>query len=51
MEAINGLGRDLTVIMIAHRLSTVQECDKIIELSKGHISRIGTYKELFLTGI
>ena len=48
MEAINGLGRDLTVIMIAHRLSTVQECDKIIELSKGNISRIGTYKELFL---
>ncbi len=51
MEAINGLGRDLTVIMIAHRLSTVQECDKIIELSKGSISRIGTYKDLFLNGI
>lgn len=50
MEAINGLGRDLTVVMIAHRLSTVQECDKIIELSKGNISRIGTYKDLFLTG-
>ena len=50
MEAINGLGRDLTVIMIAHRLSTVQECDKIIELSNGSISRIGTYKEIFLNG-
>ncbi len=47
MEAIDGLGDDLTVIMIAHRLSTVQKCDKIVELANGNISRIGTYEELF----
>lgn len=47
MEAIDGLGKDLTIIMIAHRISTVKNCDKIIELSKGKVSRMGTYSELF----
>ena len=47
MEAINGLGRDLTILMIAHRLSTVQNCDQIIELGKGKVIRSGTYKQLF----
>jgi len=47
MEAINGLGKDLTIIMIAHRLSTVRDCDKIIELTSGKISREGKFEELF----
>ena len=32
MEAIEDLSRELTIVMIAHRLSTVAGCDRIIEL-------------------
>jgi len=37
MEAVEGLSRDLTIVMIAHRLSTVQRCDRIIKLEQGRI--------------
>lgn len=46
MEAVRHLGHDITVIMIAHRLSTVRECDCIYVLDKGRISARGTYAEL-----
>jgi ATP-binding cassette subfamily B protein len=39
MEAIEGLSRDLTVIMIAHRLSTIARCDRVIELGHGTVQR------------
>ncbi|MEI6359964.1 MAG: ABC transporter ATP-binding protein [Synechococcus sp. ELA619] len=32
MEAVNSLRKELTLVMIAHRLSTVKDCDRIIEL-------------------
>jgi ATP-binding cassette subfamily B protein len=35
MEAINGLGDELTVLMIAHRHSTLKNCDTIIEILPG----------------
>lgn len=35
-----------TIISIAHRLSTLKNCDKIIVLNKGHIEENGTYNEL-----
>ncbi|HMZ36616.1 MAG TPA: ABC transporter ATP-binding protein, partial [Leptospiraceae bacterium] len=47
MEAIEGLGKDLTILMIAHRLSTVKNCDQVIELGAGQIRRAGKYEELF----
>jgi ATP-binding cassette subfamily B protein len=31
MNAIEGLTRDLTVILIAHRLTTVERCDRVIQ--------------------
>ena len=34
MEAIEGLGRDLTIMIIAHRLTTLKGCDRIIELTE-----------------
>jgi len=37
MEAVEGLSRDLTIVMIAHRLSTVKRCDRIIRLEQGRI--------------
>lgn len=33
MEAVDGLSKDLTIVMIAHRLSTVQNCDQVIRLA------------------
>jgi ATP-binding cassette subfamily B protein len=35
MAAIEGLGRDLTIVMVAHRLSTVARCDRVIRLQEG----------------
>lgn len=46
MAAINKLSQQFTVILIAHRLSTVERCDCIFELKHGKIIFGGTYKEL-----
>ena len=46
MQAIEGFGREVTVIIIAHRLTTLKKCFKIIELSSGKIINIGTYKDI-----
>jgi ATP-binding cassette subfamily B protein len=37
MEAVEGLSRDLTMVMIAHRLSTVQRCDRVVQLEGGAV--------------
>jgi len=37
MEAVNALSEELTIVMIAHRLSTVQRCDRIIRLENGTV--------------
>ncbi len=41
MEAVEGLSRDLTILMIAHRLSTVASCDRVIRLQQGCIAAEG----------
>ncbi len=46
MEAIEGLNRDLTILMIAHRLTTVRRCDIIVELEQGRVVAQGTYDQL-----
>lgn len=46
MEAVRNLGDDKTVIMIAHRLSTVEDCDTILMLERGKLVASGTYTEL-----
>ena len=46
MEAINSLNKDLTLLIIAHRLTTLRECDVIYKLDKGKIIQFGTYKEI-----
>jgi len=46
MQAIEGLGRELTVLIIAHRISTVRRCDFIIEMENGRVVAQGKYEEL-----
>lgn len=46
MEALGNLGGAKTVILIAHRLTTVERCDEIFLLEKGRGAARGTYSEL-----
>ena len=46
IEAIDNLPEDLTIIVIAHRLATVKNMDKIYYMQEGKIQSIGTYEEL-----
>lgn len=46
MGAIEGLNRDLTILLIAHRLTTVQRCDTIVELEHGRVVALGTYDHM-----
>lgn len=46
MESIESLNINLTVIIIAHRLSTLRKCDRIVELENGHVKRMGSYDEI-----
>ena len=46
IEEIYKLSPQKTIIMIAHRLSTVEQCDSIIVLNNGRIETMGTYDDL-----
>lgn len=46
VESIESLGRDLTIIVVAHRLATLKNCDQIVELGGGAVQRIGTYQSV-----
>jgi ABC-type multidrug transport system fused ATPase/permease subunit len=46
MDNIYKLGNEQTVIIIAHRLTTLQGCDQIYEVDQGELRLIGTYCEL-----
>ena len=46
MDAIERLDRDLTILIIAHRLSTVAGCDHVIKLAEGEVAAQGTYDEV-----
>ena len=46
MGAIENLGHELTVIMVAHRLTTLRGCTQIVELDKGRVARIGSYEAI-----
>ncbi|MFP4027805.1 MAG: ABC transporter ATP-binding protein [Candidatus Brocadiia bacterium] len=46
VESVNELKGDRTIIMIAHRLTTVQDCDTLYFLREGRLQAQGTYDEL-----
>ena len=46
MEAVNNLGRDITIVIIAHRLSTLSKADIIYKLEKGKLVSKGSYEEM-----
>ena len=46
MQAIDGLSKDLTLLIIAHRLTTLKNCTQIVELGGGGIKRIGSYQDI-----
>lgn len=46
MDAVHNLGGELTIILIAHRLTTVRECNQIYIMKRGEITAQGTYDEL-----
>jgi len=46
MEAIENLGNELTVIIVAHRLTTLKNCTQIVELKDGRIRRSGSYEKI-----
>ena len=46
MEAIESLGNELTILIIAHRLTTLKNCTQVVELGDGGIKRIGSYQEI-----
>ncbi|MDX1429795.1 MAG: ATP-binding cassette domain-containing protein, partial [Rhodothermales bacterium] len=46
MDAVHNLARKKTIIMVAHRLSTVRDCDVIFLIEGGQLKAKGRYEEL-----
>ena len=49
-EALDNIMKETTSIVIAHRLTTIQKCDRLIVLDQGVVSEEGTYDELLRAG-
>ena len=50
MASVAALGEDLTIITIAHRLTTLKDCDRVIYLEGGRIDRVVGPKPPISTG-
>ena len=46
MQAVECLSEDLTILIIAHRLTTLKNCTQIVELGEGGIKRVGSYQDI-----
>ena len=48
MQSIENLSEDLTILIIAHRLTTLKGCNQIIELGDQRVRRVGTYQDIVI---
>ena len=46
MKAIEGLEEKLTILIIAHRLTTLKGCDRIVKLDKDNVFHVGSYQDM-----
>lgn len=46
IDTIEQLNRDLTIVVIAHRPTTVRRCDRLVELIDGRAVKYGSYEEM-----
>jgi ATP-binding cassette subfamily B protein len=46
IESLAVIGRRCTILVIAHRLSTVQRCDRIYEFEGGRVKAAGSFADL-----
>tara|TARA_A100001015_G_scaffold321246_1_gene450998 strand:- start:1560 stop:2993 length:1434 start_codon:yes stop_codon:yes gene_type:complete len=46
MEVINNINKETTIVIVAHRLSSLKHCSRIIEIKNGKICEIGDFKNL-----
>jgi ATP-binding cassette, subfamily B, bacterial PglK len=51
MQVIENLSQNITILIIAHRLTTLKNCTQIIELMNGEIKSSGTYEDIVMTKI
>ena len=49
MNTLNKIKKNITIILIAHRLNTVKNCDNIFVLQNGQVKDYGVYEELVKT--
>jgi ATP-binding cassette subfamily B protein len=49
MEEIKGLEEKLTILIIAHRLTTLKGCDRVVKLNKDHSLHVGSYQDMIGT--
>jgi len=47
MDAINNLNKEITIILIAHRLNTVKNCDVVFQFKNGELVSKGKFDEIF----
>ena len=46
MDAVNNLSKNITIILVAHRMNTVKKCDIIFKIEKGELISQGTFEEV-----
>lgn len=46
ISSVESLGSEMTILMVAHRLTTLRNCDVLVELEGGRIKRVGSYADL-----
>ena len=46
MKSLESLGNELTLIIVAHRLTTLRNCTHVIELENGEIKQSGSYDKV-----